>query len=97
LPVDWKAYDPAGNYDELVSSPGHARAAARQLAAYLRSLSDEELEERRTAAELAIVSMGITFTIYDEGQNIDRAWPFDLIPRVIANREWTRIAHGLEQ
>ena len=49
------------------------------------------------AAELAIVSMGITFTVYDEGQNIDRAWPFDIIPRVIANREWTRIAQGLEQ
>jgi len=32
-----------------------------------------------------------------QGQNIDRAWPFDIIPRVIANREWTRIAHGLEQ
>lgn len=97
MSVDWKAYDPAGNFDELISSPGHARAAARQLTSYLRSLSDEELDERRLAAELAIVSMGITFTVYDEGQNIDRAWPFDIIPRVIANREWTGIAQGLEQ
>ena len=97
MSVDWKRYNPKGNYDELISSPGHPRAAARQLASYLRSLSDEELEEQRLAAELAIVSMGITFTVYTEGQNIDRAWPFDIIPRVISNREWTRIAKGLEQ
>ena len=97
MSVDWKDYNPGGNFDELISSPGHPRAAARGLAAYLRSLSDEELEEQRLAAELAIVSMGITFTVYDEGQNIDRAWPFDIIPRVISNREWTRISEGLEQ
>ncbi len=27
--------------------------------------------------------MGITFTVYSDGQNIDRAWPFDIIPRMI--------------
>ena len=97
MSVDWNKYNPKGNYDELISSPGHPRAAARRLASYLRSLSDEELEEQRLAAELAIVSMGITFTVYTEGQNIDRAWPFDIIPRVISNREWVRIAEGLEQ
>ena len=72
MPVDWKKYRPGKNFDELISSPGNPRAAARGLAAYLRSLSDEELEEQRQAAELAIVGMGITFTVYDEGQNIDR-------------------------
>jgi uncharacterized circularly permuted ATP-grasp superfamily protein len=28
--------------------------------------------------------MGITFTVYSEGENIDRAWPYDIIPRIIA-------------
>jgi len=97
MSVDWKKYKPGKNYDEIISSPGHPRAAARRLTAYLRSLSDVELEEQRLAAELAIVSMGITFTVYTEGQNIDRAWPFDIIPRVISNSEWAGIAEGLEQ
>ena len=95
--IDWSAYQQNSHFDELINARGNPRAAGRRLASYLASLSDEELREQRQAAELAIVSMGITFTVYDEGQNIDRAWPFDIIPRIIPNREWTRIAEGLEQ
>jgi uncharacterized circularly permuted ATP-grasp superfamily protein len=52
---------------------------------------------RQAAAEQAILEMGITFTVYSEGQNIDRAWPLDIIPRVIDGAEWDRIERGLEQ
>ena len=41
--------------------------------------------------------MGVTFTVYSEGTNIDRTWPFDIIPRIIAQKEWSRIEEGLEQ
>jgi len=41
--------------------------------------------------------MGITFTVYSEGQNIDREWPFDIIPRVIREQEWRKIEEGLKQ
>lgn len=43
--------------------------------------------------------MGITFTVYNEdtGLGLDRVWPFDIIPRVISAREWTRIEQGLKQ
>jgi uncharacterized circularly permuted ATP-grasp superfamily protein len=95
--IDWKTYDPDGLYDELVSSPGYARAASRSLAKYLQSLSSEELARRQRAADLAIAEMGITFTVYSEGENIDRAWPFDIIPRVISLKDWSRIEEGLVQ
>ena len=36
--------------------------------------------------------MGITFTVYSEAGNIDRSWPFDVIPRVIDADEWARIS-----
>ena len=49
------------------------------------------------AAALAIKEMGISFTVYTEGENIDRAWPFDMIPRVISAGEWSRVSHGLVQ
>ncbi|MCI0356348.1 MAG: circularly permuted type 2 ATP-grasp protein, partial [Acidobacteria bacterium] len=55
------------------------------------------LEARRLAAELAIKVMGITFTVYSEGQNVDRAWPFDILPRVIPRAEWARTEAGLKQ
>jgi uncharacterized circularly permuted ATP-grasp superfamily protein len=95
--IDWNHYDPGPHFDELLAAPGQPRAPARVLTQYLRALSDRELAVRKAAAELAIVEMGITFTVYSEGQNIDRAWPFDIIPRVIAAAEWARIERGLVQ
>ncbi len=95
--IDWKQYNSGDFYDELISSPGYARAPARALISYLRSLSDRELLARMEAAELAILEMGITFTVYTESGNIDRAWPFDIIPRVISAKEWRHIEAGLKQ
>jgi uncharacterized circularly permuted ATP-grasp superfamily protein len=95
--IDWKQYDPGNLYDELIGSAGAPRPAARVLANYLKSLSDQQLARRQRAAELAIAEMGVTFTVYSEGENIDRAWPFDIIPRVIALKEWQQIEAGLKQ
>jgi len=55
------------------------------------------LRVRQEAAEQVIRASGITFTVYSEGQNIDRAWPFDIIPRPIALEEWKRTETGLIQ
>lgn len=95
--VDWEKYDPKDGFDELIDKPGHSRAAARGLTKYLTSLSDEQLARRQRASEMAIEEMGVTFTVYSEGENIDRAWPLDIIPRVLPASEWKRIEAGLEQ
>jgi len=95
--VDWADYDPGGNYDDLIGSDGLPRPPARELAARLSTLTVGQLADRQLAAEQAIVSMGITFTVYSEGQNIDRAWPFDIIPRTLDRTEWLRIEAGLKQ
>ncbi|MBT71394.1 MAG: hypothetical protein CMQ15_05040 [Gammaproteobacteria bacterium] len=95
--VNWKTYNPGEFFDELISSPGYARKPARRLASYLRSLTHEELLEKKTAAELAIKTMGISFTVYSDAGNIDREWPFDIIPRVIAQKEWDQTNRGLKQ
>jgi uncharacterized circularly permuted ATP-grasp superfamily protein len=95
--INWKQYDPAASYDELIAAPGRPRAAAAPLARYLASLDSKQLGSRQEAAERSIAEMGITFTVYSEGRNIDRAWPFDIIPRAIPADEWDRIAAGLTQ
>lgn len=97
MQIDWQTYAPGAFYDELISSPGYPRKVARQLARYLASLSGDELQERKHAAEVAIKTMGISFTVYSEAGNIDRAWPFDIIPRVIPQREWSKTCKGLTQ
>ncbi|MBT8420760.1 MAG: circularly permuted type 2 ATP-grasp protein, partial [Gammaproteobacteria bacterium] len=97
MTIDWKGYDPGQCHDELIASPDHARAAARHLITWLGSLSPEELHSRKLHAELAIIDKGVTFTVYSDGENIDRAWPFDIIPRVMPLSEWRSIEAGLKQ
>src|SRR3569833_3260073 len=93
-----KQYSTQGLHDELMRGGGQPRDAARLLCHYLRSLSDHVLQERKAAAEHAIRVMGITFTVYSQqGGSIDRAWPFDIVPRIIAKSEWDRIEEGLKQ
>jgi uncharacterized circularly permuted ATP-grasp superfamily protein len=84
-------------WDELYDAEGSPRPAARVLCAVLDGLELDELRSRQAAATADIQTMGITFTVYSDGRGIDRAWPFDVIPRVIEAGEWNRIARGLEQ
>ena len=97
MPIDWKTYQPGAFHDEMISSPGYPRKAARVLARYLASLSDEELKQRQVSVNHAIKTMGISFTVYSEAGNIDREWPFDVIPRIITNKEWEVTSKGLTQ
>lgn len=98
MSIDWKQYElQDGFYDELISSPGNARQPARQLASYLSSLTEEDIISRKIAAESTIKDMGVSFTVYTEGGNIDRAWPFDIIPRIISRTQWDKTAAGLKQ
>jgi uncharacterized circularly permuted ATP-grasp superfamily protein len=84
-------------WDELVDSDGAPRAAAATLVAQLAALEHAELQQRQDLAEIDILTMGITFTVYSDGRGIDRAWPFDIIPRIIDASEWRRIERGLLQ
>jgi uncharacterized circularly permuted ATP-grasp superfamily protein len=84
-------------YDELIGTDGRPRPAAKPLFDHLASVDASVLEGRRAAVDAAIMTMGITFTVYSDAGNIDRAWPLDIIPRIIARREWERIEAGLKQ
>ncbi len=87
----------AGAYDELLLPDGSAREHAQVLVNTLRRLGVDELQARQDHADLDILTMGITFTVYSDGRGIDRAWPFDVIPRVIDATEWRHIEAGLTQ
>ncbi|KAF1699774.1 circularly permuted type 2 ATP-grasp protein [Pseudoxanthomonas suwonensis] len=94
--MDWTKYQ-TPSYDELIGPDGRPRPAARPLVEYLSGLSGQELAERQTAADVAARVMGITFTVYSDGRNVDRTLPFDLIPRILDRREWQRTEAGLRQ
>ena len=97
MKIDWSSYPTADCWDEIVGEGNEPRPAAAGLARYLADLGPRRLQRRQQAAERAILELGITFTVYSEGQNIDRAWPFDVIPRTLPASEWDRTAAGLKQ
>ncbi|CAN0526625.1 unnamed protein product, partial [Scytosiphon promiscuus] len=99
MAIQWSEYQAQNVWDELITPAGQARKGAGALKRTLAALDDDELEDRKQAAELAIRSMGITFTVYSGQQSgtIDREWPFDILPRLILKSEWDQVTLGLKQ
>ncbi len=97
MPVNFKDYRTTNLFDELVQRRARPRPVAKALCEYLENLGEQELGERLAAMNVAVMSMGVTFTVYSDGANIDRAWPLDPIPRIIPLSEWRRTEEGLKQ
>ena len=97
MQIDLQQYPLGSAFDELIDSNRQPRPAARALFEHIARLDEQELRKRRLALDTTIATMGITFTIYSDGANIDRAWPFDIVPRIMAAAEWQRIEAGLRQ
>lgn len=98
MTIHWDDYDVTNLHDELIESINKPRVFAKDLSEYLSNLSNADISETKIAAETAIQTMGITFRVYnDEEGSIDRAWPFDVIPRLIDKNEWLSIEIGLKQ
>ncbi len=93
----WRNYKTDVSYDELMYTDFQPRNNSHTLCQYLDCLSQDNINNRKLSAELAIQEMGISFTVYSDKGNIDRAWPFDIIPRIIDAQEWSRIEEGLKQ
>ena len=90
-------YDASAHFDELIQPNGRPRQAAEVLWRHLSELGPAALAERQDSADREIRAIGITFTVYDGGVGVDRPWPFDIVPRIIAKSEWRAIEAGLVQ
>ena len=93
----WINYKTNDFFDELLTGSSNPRIAARALVKYFKSISSEEMEQRASAARLAIRDMGVCFSLTGSNENTDRPWPFDIIPRTIGLDTWSEVALGLIQ
>lgn len=84
-------------HDECFDADGRVRPAYRRLVSYLSSLSTEELAAKADAIELSLRAQGITFTVYAAGNDVERTFPLDLVPRLVTALEWEEITAGLKQ
>ena len=84
-------------YDEMYQSEGEARTHYSQLAQWLKSMPPDIAEEKRREADLLFHRVGITFAVYGDAEGAERLIPFDTIPRIIPQSEWTLLENGLKQ
>ncbi len=63
----------------------------------LSQISPEDLVKKDELAKKLFMSQGITFTVYSDGEGIEKIFPFDIIPRIITAAEWKQIDLGIKQ
>jgi len=95
--LNFRGYDTAGFYDELMAEDGRPRTGAELLVQRIEQLPEGELLHRQQTAERALYRMGITFNVYGDDQGVEKIFPFDIVPRIVNAAEWERLERGLKQ
>ena len=88
-----------GAFDEIWGRGGPARPRPEfaDLARWMQDTPASEMDRRLQSAEAAFRQLGITFAVYGERDASERIIPFDVVPRIFTQSEWTRLSQGLIQ
>ncbi|HEV7353936.1 MAG TPA: circularly permuted type 2 ATP-grasp protein [Brevundimonas sp.] len=73
------------------------RPAYEALAAWIAAAPPDLLKARAKQAEVVFRRMGVTFAVYGDAESNERLIPFDVVPRILAAREWMELERGLKQ
>jgi uncharacterized circularly permuted ATP-grasp superfamily protein len=90
-------YQTQGFYDELFDETGNPRPGTELLVNKIESLQKKELLHKQRSAETALLQLGNTFAVYGSEEGTEKILPFDIIPRIINNRDWQVLEKGLKQ
>jgi uncharacterized circularly permuted ATP-grasp superfamily protein len=92
-----EGYELGGFFDELFAGPSSPRPQATALLERLTALPDDELRRCQLAAQRAQLHGGITFRVAGDTTGVERILPFDIVPRILDEAEWSWIDRGLRQ
>lgn len=93
----FRDYSAGPFFDEMFEPNGRPRPYYARIAHDFGELGKQQFQQRRQVADAAFLLQGITFTVYADGRNTERLFPFDLVPRILPNSEWQLIEAGLTQ
>ena len=95
----FKNYQIEHFFDEMFEDgrSSQPRAHYQKIFQRVERLTEAEISERRQQADTSFLEHGITFTVYGDDGGTERIFPFDLIPRVIPQNEWSFVESGLRQ
>ena len=84
-------------FDEMYGSGDTSRGPYRDYAEWFDRQDAARLRQKSKEAEVFFRRTGITFNVYGQQEANERLLPFDIVPRIIAAREWSRLTKGIEQ
>lgn len=91
-----KLYDSSLFFDEMFDGnkpKPHYRSFHHKLSLF----SQEQLEEKYRQAQASFLRQGVTFTVYGTQDGTERTMPFDCVPIIIPQRQWSHIEAGVKQ
>lgn len=88
---------PENTWDEMFDQTKQVREEYKMVMDYLDLESADELNKKEELSKLLFMSQGITFTVYNSGEGVEKIFPFDIIPRIITSDEWEFIEKGIKQ
>ncbi len=92
-----KAYQASPSVWDEMFDASSIRPAYKNFVAAIEDISSDEMNRKDELAKKLFMSQGITFTVYNSGEGIEKIFPFDIIPRIIRAAEWKRIEKGIKQ
>lgn len=84
-------------WDEMFSKKSSLRSQYNLISNYLRNTSPEVLYKKEELSRQLFMSQGVTFTVYNDNEGIEKIFPFDIVPRIITSKEWQKIDTGIKQ
>ncbi|MBG7612928.1 circularly permuted type 2 ATP-grasp protein [Polaribacter sp. BAL334] len=94
----FSSYDELPNtWDEMISNTAEIRPQYEAIIECLKKISQEELSKKEELSKQLFMSQGVTFTVYNDNEGIEKIFPFDIVPRIITGAEWDFIERGIKQ
>ncbi|NNE81354.1 MAG: circularly permuted type 2 ATP-grasp protein [Silicimonas sp.] len=84
------------HFDEMRGNDS-LRAPYQAYEHWFAAQDNARLSKKAGEAEAFFRRTGITFNVYGQADAEERLIPFDLVPRILSNSEWSRLAKGIEQ
>jgi uncharacterized circularly permuted ATP-grasp superfamily protein len=81
-------------YDEMYDEEGRARPHYGPYARWLEGTALDVLLQKQREADALYTRLGITFAVYGDESGVERAIPFDIMPRILRPGAWKKINDG---
>tara|TARA_A100001011_G_scaffold392320_1_gene479630 strand:+ start:980 stop:2422 length:1443 start_codon:yes stop_codon:yes gene_type:complete len=93
-----KNYEIRSNtWDEMFGEEEKVRYIYKSFSENLSKIPLDKLNKMQEFSSEFFMKQGVTFTVYNNEKGVERIFPFDIIPRIIHDKEWKIIESAIIQ